>query len=74
MKTIKVTVGQELQMTQDPILGTSYNLVNVIIDEKHSSTTEIKDCKHNTKLLIQIGNRNYCTVCNQWLITSNTIS
>jgi hypothetical protein len=73
MKGIKATVVQELQMKNDPILGTSYGLVNVIfIDE--NNLTEKKDCNHNEKQLIHIGNRNYCTVCSDWIITSNTQS
>ncbi len=74
MKTIRVTVAQELQMKNDPILGTSYELVNVIIDEENITSTPLQDCKHNTKQLIHIGSRNYCTVCQEWIATSNTQS
>ncbi len=72
MKIFKVTVGQELQMKNDPILGTKYELVNVIIDEEHITETPLQNCKHNTKQLIHIGSRNYCTVCQEWISISNT--
>lgn len=65
IQIIKVTVGQELTMKYDPILGTSYQLENVI-GNPISTTEIIKNCKHNAKALIEIGERNYCSICGDW--------
>lgn len=61
-----ITVAQELSMKYDPILGTSYQLENVII--KNNEYIEvIKDCKHSAKTLIHIGDRNYCSTCGDYV-------
>lgn len=65
--TIKnVQVGQELVMKHDPILGTTYQLENVIY-EKDSYKETIIDCKHTAKSLIEIGDRNYCSTCGDFV-------
>lgn len=61
-----ITVAQELTMKNDPILGTSYQLENVII-KNNEHTETIIDCKHNAKALIHIGERNYCSTCGDFV-------
>jgi hypothetical protein len=61
-----ITVAQELTMKYDQILGTTYQLENVII-ENNITTETIIDCKHNAKALIHIGNRNYCSTCGDFV-------
>ena len=66
VQVFSITVAQELQMKFDPILGTSYQLENCII-ENDRNTEIIKDCKHNSGNLIEIGKRNYCNICGDWV-------
>jgi D-ribose pyranose/furanose isomerase RbsD len=61
-----IRVAQELQMKYDPILGTTYQLENVII-KNNEHIEVIKDCKHNAKALIHIGERNYCSNCGDYV-------
>lgn len=66
IRVMDITVAQELQMKNDPILGTTYQLENVIIQNNQHIET-ITDCKHNTKALIHIGDRNYCSTCGDFV-------
>lgn len=65
-KTMNITVAQELKMTYNPILGTSYQLVDVIV-ENISHTETLVECKHSAKALIHIGERNYCSTCGDFV-------
>lgn len=36
-----------------------------------TSSNELIECKHNNNSILQIGNRNYCTICTNWIINKN---
>jgi hypothetical protein len=67
IRVMDITVTQELQMNFDPILGTTYQLENVII-KNNEHIEVITDCKHTAKALITIGERNYCSICGDFVI------
>jgi len=62
-----ITVAQELRLKHDTILGSTYQLENVIYTNNDHIET-IVDCKHNTSNLIHIGNRNYCSTCGDFVL------
>ena len=61
-----ILIAKELQMSYSPILGTSYQLIDVILNEEELKVIEIKDCNHIGNSLIEIGTKNLCTICGTW--------
>lgn len=61
-----VLIAQELQMSYSPILGTTYQLNEVILEEENLKVIETKDCNHTGNSLIEIDKRNLCTICGTW--------
>lgn len=68
MKGLNISTEQELQMTYSPILGTSYQLVNVVtkIESTIQQECNNKQCKHIGKSLMEIADRKLCMICGTW--------
>lgn len=86
MKGKKYNVEKQLVMISDPILGVKYELQNVLIEQEiplalrggeammYEASTIIKlekKCRHPKSARQEIGNRILCSVCNQYMKTSN---
>lgn len=86
MKVIHNTIEQELIMTYCPILGSKYELKNVIRKNTNnnslyggndmiydSSLTIIieQECKHPKSAMIEVGYRILCGVCGKFMRSNN---
>lgn len=71
MKGKSYNVVQELTMISDPILGVKYELKNVLVEQEETTTKSEKKCRHPKSSRQEIGNRILCSVCNQYLKSSN---
>lgn len=66
-KAMDITVAQELIMKYDAILGTIYQLENIIIKNNEHIECKHIECKHSTNAIIHIGERNYCSTCGDYV-------
>lgn len=74
MKKIHYNAEKQLVLKHDVILGSTYELQNVLIEQENlgeQTTTKMeKKCRHPKSARQEIGNRILCGVCNQYLKSS----
>lgn len=57
---------EEIHMTYNPILGTSYELVSIESDLEKIPLVNPKECNHGIRNITRVGYRTYCEICCDW--------